>query len=160
MKCVFHRLLSRLEISDARLLERMVHAYWETFSKIVEPFPDVRYVLSQLQVKYDLGAMTNGLTSQQERILQSLGLRDFFRHVFTSESVGVDKSSESFYRRALVTAGYQPQDCAMVGNSIVNDIQNPSNIGVATIWYNTRDARQSPIASYTVHNFRQLLDVL
>jgi len=99
--------------------------------------PGAGELLEELENRGHLLALvTNGLKDVQYRRLERGGILRYFRHVFISEEMGVQKPQVEFFRRVLeVLDGPEKADCLVIGDSLSSDIRGGLNAGIATCWY-------------------------
>jgi putative hydrolase of the HAD superfamily len=70
---------------------------------------------------YRLGIVTNGVTEQQQRKLDRLGLTPLFSHVVTSADFGAVKPDPSIFLHAVSLFGVSPADAVYVGDRLRTD---------------------------------------
>ena len=131
----FELLKERLNLaSTARELSE---TYLEDLREGGHLIPGARELLEELGNRGHLLALvTNGLKDVQYRRLEKGGILRYFRHVFVSEEMGVQKPQEEFFRRVLeVLGGPERKDCLVIGDSLSSDIRGGLNAGIATCWY-------------------------
>lgn len=82
-------------------------------------------------------AVTNGSLVAQERKLKLSGLLELFDGVFISEVLGVDKPNQEFFDKVWEQIGtYEPDEVAIIGDSLTSDIKGGNNAGILCWWYN------------------------
>ena len=68
-------------------------------------------------------------------IVERAGLRDLFADVAISEVENVRKPDRRLYERVLARLGVRPEETAMVGDSLKNDVQGAKAAGLAcAVW--------------------------
>jgi len=85
-----------------------------------ELFPDVVEVLAELQPRYQLAVISN-FDGRLRFVLEHLGVRKFFKHVFVSSELGADKPDPEIFRRALRIMEFPPEKVLHVGDDPVRD---------------------------------------
>jgi putative hydrolase of the HAD superfamily len=83
-------------------------------------FPEVLEVLDSLGPRFTLAVISN-FDGRLRMILEQLGISKFFRHVFISSELGVDKPNPLIYSRALESCHLTPNDVLHVGNDLERD---------------------------------------
>lgn len=58
--------------------------------------------------------------------------------VIISEEIGYEKPAEEIYQKALSVFGISAENAIFVGDSWVNDVVGPGNIGISSIWFNKK----------------------
>ena len=110
--------------------------------------PDVETVLKELQERWVLVLVTNGIQRAQEGRLAGSPVKDCFSHVFVSEAVGYDKPDPRFFDAVCEELGVEDRSrLLLIGDSPTSDLQGGYNAGIQTVWYNpwTRDLPQDAI---------------
>ena len=99
--------------------------------------------LATLSRRYRVGVATNASVSKRNMIevaLGRVGLRDYVSDVFCYTEIGARKDSDEFWRATLERIGGEPEDIAMVGDSLEGDVLAPRNFGIFSIWFNPAGA--------------------
>ncbi|GAA4249251.1 HAD-IA family hydrolase [Azospirillum formosense] len=108
--------------------------YWRTFLHASTLFPEVREFLLDLRSIGIKTAIVTDLTAQiQFRKIIYFGLDDCFDYVVTSEEAGHDKPHEAPFRLAVDKLGVPPQQCWMIGDNPVADVQGGRGFGMVTL---------------------------
>jgi putative hydrolase of the HAD superfamily len=94
-------------------------------------YPESGEVLQQLQPRYEL-AVVSSFDARLRMILRQLGLLKYFRFVFVSSELGVDKPNPEIFRRALRLAGREPGEVIHVGDDPERDWKAARNAGLTT----------------------------
>ncbi len=84
--------------------------------------------------RYEVYIATNGLSSIQHKRLEAF--ERVVEKVFVSEDLQSVKPLPSFFERMLQTIGGRAQDCLMIGDSLVSDIDGAKGVGMDTCWFN------------------------
>jgi len=90
-------------------------------------------VLELLAQRYTLGALTNGNAN-----IYKTDAAEYFDFAFLAEDIGASKPHPDMFQAALKQAGVAAQDIIHVGDDPEHDIQGARNMGMHTIWVNTR----------------------
>ena len=120
-------------------------------------FDDVRPALDQLRgAGYRLGILSNW-DHRLFSIVEALGLSDF-ETVTASAAVGVAKPSPGIFHKALESMSVPAADALHVGDSLVDDVQGATSVGMRGVLL---DRRGKPYNGVTViRSLRELLGVL
>jgi FMN phosphatase YigB (HAD superfamily) len=105
----------------------------------VHVVPGARELLATLAPRYPLGVATNAAVSRRidvERALARGGLRGFITHFFCASEIGARKDSAAFWQAVTRSLDCRPQEIAMVGDSLAQDVLGPAAFGVRTFWFN------------------------
>jgi putative hydrolase of the HAD superfamily len=117
-----------LRISDktipAEVIEKILNFGKDLLQKPVHLIADVETVLAELKTKYRLVMATKGDLLDQHRKLTKSGLGHYFHHIeIMSEKAEVD------YQKLIKRLDINPENFAMVGNSLKSDILPVLQIG-------------------------------
>jgi putative hydrolase of the HAD superfamily len=94
-------------------------------------YPEAEEVLRQLQPRYEL-AVVSSFDARLRMILKQLGLLKYFRYVFVSSELGVDKPNPEIFRRALRLAGREASEVLHVGDDPERDWKAARSVGLTT----------------------------
>jgi putative hydrolase of the HAD superfamily len=120
------------EVSD-ELLERYV-AEKERIADEVQPFPEAVAVVRALRgLGIRVGVLTNGPSDFQRRKLEVSRLGPELDAIAISEELGVAKPDRQAFAKALDLLGTRPEETAMVGDSLENDVLGAIDAGLAAV---------------------------
>jgi phosphoglycolate phosphatase len=109
------------EISDVAFYERALeifrHYYREQSAVNSKVYPGVREGLSALSARFPLVCVTNKAAEFTEPLLETLGLRAFFRLVVSGDSLPHKKPHPAPLLHAAEFLHFSPQSGVMVGDS-------------------------------------------
>jgi len=98
------------------------------------PFDDASDTLVYLKSRgYKLGIIANQVEGTAQR-LEAFGMLKYFDVLATSAELGVAKPDKLIFEKALEFAGCLPQNSAMVGDRLDNDIYPAKASGMKTVW--------------------------
>ena len=121
--------------------------------------PGAEEALQELSAKYPLYLVSNGTASVQYGRLQSAGIGKYFKAIFISQEVGVNKPDKLFFDRCFEKIpGFDPKQAIIVGDSLTSDILGGKNAGIATCWVNPKGkpARPDIQPDYEIASLTQL----
>ncbi len=116
-------------------------------------------LLEQLQGQAELDVVTNGDGPTQRKRLAKTGLDRFFRHVFISDDLGVQKPQREFFEIVLKTIEEKdPRKILVIGDSLSSDIQGGINAGLDTCWYHPEGtaAPKGPQPTWQIRRLQEL----
>lgn len=131
----FGRTLARLQLRDDGLAEQLNAHYLARRFDNVELYPDVLATLTSLRGSYLLGLLSNG-NGYPERC----GLAGMFSTVVFSQDHGMEKPDPALFAFAGAAVGCPPEQIAMVGDSLTNDVAGAQGAGWLGIWLNRANA--------------------
>lgn len=125
-------------------------------------FPDAIPVLKNLQGRYPLGLVTNGVPDLQHEKLNATKLGPYFDEIAISGEVGIGKPDPQIFDLVLNALRAQPADAVMVGNSIERDIAGAQRAGIQAIWLNRLDNNYNGeiIPDIEIANLNELYGVM
>lgn len=94
-------------------------------------YPDVLAVLEKLQPRFQLAIISN-FDGRLRFVLEHLGVRKYFEHIFLSSELGADKPDPEIFRRALVLTRLEPGEMLHVGDDPERDWRAASEAGLRT----------------------------
>jgi putative hydrolase of the HAD superfamily len=80
--------------------------------------------------------VTNGNARQQNAKIDKLRLRNYFKHIFISEEIGMSKPNPEIFEYVCNTLNVKPEQCIFIGDSLYYDVLGSSKFGMKTIWLN------------------------
>lgn len=125
--------------------------------------PGAPEVLEALQGKYDLYMVSNGTARVQEGRLKSADISRYFKDIFISENVGVNKPQKEFFDFCFAgIPDFDPELAIIVGDSLTSDMQGGINAGIRTCWYNPggKPRRADIPVDYEIRTLMELPDLL
>lgn len=108
-----------------------------------------------------LGVLSDVDTEEALAMFDSIGVRERFDHVTTSEEVGYRKPDRRMFETAkerLRRAGIDPARTLMVGDRYGHDVEGAREAGLVPVGYG-EDAH-GPAAEYEIRDLRELLDIV
>lgn len=157
----FVRLFEAVGIDgDGETFEDVYRSYLNEGHDLV---PGADRLLAYLAPRYDLYVVTNGSAATQARRLRLSGLDRYFKDVFVSETIGVQKPLKGFFDYCTARIpGYRGERTLIVGDSLTSDIQGGNGIGIDTCWYNPERVENHTQASVTweISSLEELMERL
>ena|GEM_PF-412122 len=123
-------------------------------------FPDTNDVLSSLSQKY---TVCIGSTSDTEPLLENIRINGMnLNHIFTSQSLKVYKPQRAFYEKILSTLKISPAEAVFVGDSLIDDVMGPQQLGIYSVWLNRLKTPNNTniIPDATIDTLYELPDLL
>lgn len=94
-------------------------------------------LLDYLFPKYELYIVSNGFRFVQESRLKIGDFRKYFKDIFLSEDVGVQKPAKEFFDYCFDKLGHpEKDDVILIGDSLSADITGSLSFGIDCIWFN------------------------
>ncbi|MEM1156512.1 MAG: HAD family hydrolase, partial [Pseudomonadota bacterium] len=99
----------------------------------VELYTEALSVLEQLADKYTLGALTNGNAD-----VYKTDAGDYFDFAYLAEDIGLGKPHPDMFHAALERTGATAIEVVHVGDDPEHDIRGAREVGMHTVWINTK----------------------
>lgn len=116
-----------------------------------------------LSESYNLYIVSNGTKRVQDSRIASAGIEDYFKGIFISEDVGVEKPSVKFFEYCFSKiADFSPDETIIVGDSLTSDILGGKNSGIKAIWFNSKNQINSTDIKpdYEISSHKELVELL
>ena len=120
-------------------------------------------ILRYLSQKYDVYVTSNAPQAQQVSRLKIADLAPYIKDVFTSERLDAQKPTKEFFDRCFALLdGVSPADVVLIGDSLSADVLGGANAGIATVWFNVRNAEipNDFTGNYVVTHLLELKNIL
>ena len=121
--------------------------------------PGALELLEELFPLHDLYLVSNGNTVTQESRLKSAAIGPYFKGIFISEQIGVNKPAKAFFDACFAQIpAFEKEDAIIVGDSLTSDILGGINAGIRSCWYNPscRAEREDIKADYMIRDLKEL----
>ena len=125
--------------------EKTQHLYHSLLAEGGYYLPGAEELLKTLCAKYDLYAVSNGTAAVQDPRIAKTGIDRYFKGIFISERVGVDKPDVRFFDHCFARiAHFDKATAVIIGDSLTSDIRGGNNAGIRTVWFNPHHAARKP----------------
>lgn len=120
-------------------------------------------LLDYLHSKYELYIVSNGFRFVQESRLKIGDFRKYFKDIFLSEDIGIQKPAKEFFDYCFEKLN-QPnkEDVILIGDSLSADIIGGLNYGIDCIWFNKNgeELPQNIKPTYIVNKLKEIENIL
>ena len=120
-------------------------------------------LLDYLYPKYELYIVSNGFRFVQESRLKIGDFRKYFKDIYLSEDVGVQKPAKEFFDYCFGKLGQPPkEDIILIGDSLSADIIGGLNYGIDSVWFNKNNdiLPESIKPTYIVSKLKEIENIL
>lgn len=120
-------------------------------------------LLDYLQKKYDIYVVSNGFRFVQESRIKIGNYGKYFKDIFLSEDIGIQKPDLRFFDYCYKNIGAPPKDeLILIGDSLSADIKGGNDFGIDTIWFNKNGDPESDTIrpTYTVNKLKEIENIL
>ena len=156
----FYLTLKEYGIEDERLSEKIGLEYVRKSPLKKKLFPYTLDVLNYLNKKYEMHIITNGFEEVQHVKLSQSGLSSFFKHIITSEKVGVKKPNIKIFEYAFNKAKAQKDESILIGDDLIADIFGAKNAGIQQIYFNPNKIIHDENIEFEINCLSQLKELL
>lgn len=153
----FEELFEKYKIEGKDVIE-VGDAYRENVAESKCIIYGARAFLKKVYPYHDLYCITNGVTRTQKLRLKNTGLGRYFKKLYISQEIGLQKPSKEYFDYVLEDIGeYVREDTYIIGDSLSSDILGGKNSGIKTILFNRENKTIKDIVlDYEVKNYREL----
>ena len=136
---------------------------WHSEDEIV--YPQAAECLTQLHRKYKLGIIANQIPGTASR-MEQYGLSQHLDLIVASAEEGIEKPDPRIFELALKRANCLPENAAMIGDRLDNDIMPAKQLGLKTIWIRQgfggmgTPLTEKDAPDYCVNNLEELFELL
>lgn len=123
-------------------------------------FPHAHETLAYLSDRYNLHLISNGFKEACETKLEKSNLNKYFKHIFISEVIGVNKPDPRIFEFAMTTAQAQAQQSLMIGDNLDADIRGAVNVGMDAIFFNPNVIEKPDDVSHMIIDLKELQSIL
>jgi putative hydrolase of the HAD superfamily len=112
---------------------------------------------------YVLYLASNGIADVQRGRIHAAGIGSFFKGIYISEELGVQKPDTRFFTQMLENEQLlgQKKSCLMIGDSLSSDIKGGFESGLDTVWINSGSHEPKDVQpTYTLSQVDELLLLL
>ena len=145
------------------LSEKFNELFMYQINNKIELFDDVIPTILQLQ-KHDviLAILTNGPSDGQRQKIVTTGLDKYFPYIFIGEEIGFFKPKKEAFEYVLNCFRCTPEEMIMIGDSLVDDILGPKQLGICTILIDRNNLyKKNKIRpNYIINNLSDLTELL
>lgn len=120
---------------DEKDLQYFENLYLSLHKNYTEPFPYAIDVLKELSNEFYLAIISDIDNNIIFPILEKLGILNLFKHITTSEEVGVGKPNPKIFEVALSKAQLKPEEAVYIGNSLKHDVEGARKVGMDYIHF-------------------------
>lgn len=126
---------------------------------VVEAVDGARETLKFLSKHSEIYVATGAKESTESEIrsaFERVGLAQYISCYFCRASLGMEKGSPAFLLQILKRLTKQPDEVAMVGNSLKVDIEPALEAGIKAVWLCKNKPSSTKPACRVIHSLREL----
>jgi len=156
----FRLTLQHFHVNDDLLANKLGDDYIYKSPLKTALFPHTIKVLEYLYQKYSLHIITNGFKEVQYVKLQNSKLRKYFKNIFISEEVGVNKPHSKIFKTAVETSNATIETSMMVGDDLAVDILGAANVGMDQIYFNPQRNMHNETITHEIVSLNEIMEIL
>ncbi len=97
-------------------------------------------------------------TEDMKAALAMVGADRYFDFFYSQKELGVKKPDPLFFERSARLSGFEPHECAMIGNLYEKDIVGAKTAGMTTVFFNETLLKGSfPMADMVISQMDELI---
>jgi len=135
IKEIFRQTDMSLNETDSLLIHREYLTEYENNWCL---FDESKFVLDELENKYELGIISNGKQEQQIKKLNATGIINYFSTIVISSEIGIKKPDKRIFDHLIKKLNISPSHCYYIGDKPKTDIEGAENAGMNGIWINRK----------------------
>lgn len=108
-----------------------------TYKAVQQEVPGTTALLATIKKRgYQIGIVTNHISSEQERKIQELGLEAYVDVLVAAHDYGISKPDPQVFKMVFEALAINAHETVMVGDSWTSDIEGAYGLGIRAIWLN------------------------
>lgn len=138
------------------------HHYAEALAQQCEKEEGAEELIQFLTARLPVHVITNGFPSSQAHRWRKAGWEERLHGITVSAEVGVQKPEARIFELAMAAVGVEhPEQCLMIGDNLIADVEGPQAIGMKGCWYQRKGAPKNADVepNYTVTHLDQIQDL-
>jgi len=156
----FHSVLDKLAINHNGEAIQMQDEFMQKCSTSPFLVEGALQVLQRFQSTHTFHILSNGFDEIQFVKLESSGVMHYFDKIITSGRAGFRKPQPEIFEFALHEIGVSKEECIMIGDNPVADIEGAYHFGMDQVYYNTHEKECAITPTFTIQNLNELLSIL
>jgi len=156
----FPRVFKKLNLELNGVPMQMQDSFMSTCSAKSKLVAGVFDVLEKFKSKYQFHILSNGFDEIQFIKIKAGGLAPYFDKVITSGRAGFRKPEPEIFDFALNEIGAPKEECIMIGDNPLSDIEGAHSYGMDQIYYNVHKKKCAVEPTHTINQMDELLKIL
>lgn len=162
---IYYSKQKMLQCINDKLEEKLPYDFIELclkyFEKCISKNVDKEIIntLEYLSNKYEIVVLTNWFKEEQVERLKNAGMLKYIKEVYAPETFKTKPHPESY-----ITAidEHNPDECIMIGDNIITDINGALNAGLKAIYYDktAKEEKKDNGKYITINKISKLMDIL
>lgn len=133
--------------------------------KYIEIYQNVPIILEELKNKGYLLSMISNMMLPGKLLIKKLhenSIFHYFNTVTISSDVGYIKPHKEIFLRTIENDSLNPEEIVFVGDTYYQDIVGAKNVGMKTVWLNSRNelVNDKDSTDYEIFSLQELLNLV
>lgn len=112
---------------------------------------ELKASIVELSKEYELVLLTNYFKESQLNRLYTMGINDLFSECYGEELI---KPNDEIYIKAC--GNHNPNECVMIGDDPYLDVEKAQNLGINTIFVNTKNLKVDTLNTLVVNSVEEI----
>lgn len=156
----FPKIFDKLSLDLNGVAMQMQDSFMQICSAKPSLVAGAQKVLDRFKSKYDFHILSNGFDEIQFLKLKAAGVEHYFDKVITSGRAGFRKPEPEIFEFTLNEIGAKPEECVMIGDNPLSDIEGAHRYGIDQVYYNVHNKECAISPTYTIYDFNELVHIL
>ncbi|MBS2097987.1 YjjG family noncanonical pyrimidine nucleotidase [Carboxylicivirga linearis] len=156
----FYLPFSEVGFDDIAIAQEFAKQYLAVSPTKTRLFPNTIEVLKKLQPHYQMHIITNGFREVQSKKLKNSGLAPFFKNIYISELIGVQKPHPYFFDYFIRSCNTSKKEALVIGDSLEADIEGAIKAGIDQVFFNSKQLQHEKNITHEISALDQLLPLL
>ncbi len=156
----FPKVFEKLSINLNGVAMQMQDSFLSICSAKPTLVKGVKEVLETFRSQYKFHILSNGFDEVQFIKIKAARLDPYFDKIITSSRAGYRKPEPEIFAFALNEIGARKEECIMIGDNPLSDIEGAYNYGMDQVYYNVHKKECVITPNYTINNMYELLKIL
>jgi HAD superfamily hydrolase (TIGR01549 family) len=152
---LYQGLLFELGVHPDRAAVEFIHElYLRAFHvKLIE---GAKEIIKNLAKQFRLAILSNAISNVARRTLLETNLDKYFEKIIISRDLGIRKPDPEIFRYTLTSLDLESIQVMHVGDSLHDDIQGATSVGIPSIWIQTDENEERIQPNYIINSIREL----
>ncbi len=156
----FPKMFEKLGLHLNGVPMQMQDSFMSTCSAKPKLVKGVKEVLERFSSKYKFHILSNGFDEIQFIKIKASGLEPYFDKIVTSGRAGFRKPEPEIFDFALNEIGADKEECIMIGDNPLSDIEGAYHYGIDQVYYNVHKKECKITPTHTIDDMHELLQIL
>jgi len=149
--------LKEKKLEDPALNSQIGEHYMDITPRLDTLFDHAHETLEYCAGKgYRMYILTNGFIKTQETKMVHSNILHYFKKIFSSEELGVNKPHSEFFHWAVSALHARKNECLMIGDDLEVDIKGAMSYGIDAAWFNPASEKSAFTPTYTIRDLKEL----